>query len=366
MAFGSRTLKYSGPSGKLTARGGEYRQVWHCTVTDPLDGPITIFNYFKLNGPYFGSYYQNGNETDLTSILSEIDVPQHIDGSATEYVVVCSYTPMSISSPEQRPSPSRRDKETGNPTPRPWRWQPEISVVFTPQQVPVYEAVYLSGFTGKRAELVSPGSAFIPSNSNMVPFDPPLEKDDNRLTLRIKDWRILFNIDEAKSTINAVNKFPVRFSNAKYHPVTGKLIEGYYGNFAEHSLKVTGIDAAYRWEVNEDIETEYYEISIDVQWREKGWHEFVVDRGLSITVDDGRDNGRGSKFSMSPLKNAATFTPVQGMDGEPITDPVLLNGDGEVLPAGQLPVYLEYKLYTEVDYTKDPFLNLYFTQASPV
>lgn len=367
MAFGSRKLKFSGPSGKLTSNGAEYRQVWHCTVTDPLDGPITVFNYFKANGPYIGSHYQNGNESDTGSFLDEIDVPQHIDGSATEYQVVCTYKPLSISGgsgkEQNRQSGLRRDRELSTPTTKPWRWNPELSVVFSPQQVPVYQAEYLSGFKGDLGDVITPGTMRMPCNSACVIFDPPLEKDDNRLTLRIKTHMLFFNVDLAKSTINCVNKFPVQFGIFTLDGL-GRPKEGIYGNFAETTLKVSSIEAAYRLEHTADDEHEYYEVNIEIQWRDAGWHEFVLDRGISITVEEGRDNGRGGKFSMAPAKNAANSTPVQGMDGEPITEPVLLNGSGGTLPDWADPNYIEYKLYTEINYATDPFLSPYF-KVSP-
>lgn len=369
MAFGSRTLKFSGPSGKITSNGAEYRQVWHCTLTDALDGPVTIFNYFKANGPYIGDHYVNGNETDLASFLDEIDVPQHIDGSATEYSVVCTYRPISVSGGGAgnqggggRRSEVRRDRDTGTPTAEPTRWRSEISVSFLPQQTPVYLAEYVGGFTGNTAISTPPGTMLMPTNSADTVFDPPLEKDDNRLTIRIKFYKKIFNVDEAKSTINRVNKFPVRFGRFKTLP-TGALLEGIYGNFAEGTLKVSSIDGAPRIEHTADVEQEYYEINIEVQWRDAGWHEFVVDRGLSFAVKAGVANGRGGRFSADPEVNAAPHTPIQGIDGEPITEPTLLDGDGKTLKEGEPPVYLEYKLYTEIDFAEDPFLGTFFYPA---
>ncbi len=366
MAFGSRKLKFSGPSGKLTSSGAEYRQVWHCTVTDPLDGPVTVFNYFKINGPYIGDFYTNGNESDSASFLDEIDVPQHIDGSATEYQVVCTYKPLSISgglgdAQGGRRSGIRRDYETGTPTAKPWRWHYELSVSFSPHQVPVYRAEYVSGLVGKAALLTTPGTMVMPRNSANTVYDPPLEKDDNRLILRIKIYRRLFNIDLAKSTINTVNKHQVTFGIFESDKL-GKPFEGIYGNFAEGTLKVASIDAAYRLEHTADEEIEFYEVNIEVHWRDTGWREFVVDRGLNIAQKAGEANGRGGVFSADPQPNGGLSTPIQGADGEPITEPQLLDGNGRTLGAGLDPVYLEYKLYTEIDYATDPFLGAIFVR----
>lgn len=367
MAFESRTLKFSGPSGKLTSSGAEYRQVWHCTVTDPLDGPITVFNYFKTNGPYIGDFYTNGNESDAASFLDEIDVPQHIDGSATEYQVVCTYKPLSItggSGNEQggRRSGIRRDYETDRPTAKPWRWEPELSVSFSPQQVPVYQAEYVSGLVGQAALTTAPGTMVMPRNSANTVYDPPLEKDDNRLILRIKTHTLFFNVDLAKSTINTVNKFSVTFGRYNVDAL-GRPKEGIYGNFAEGTLKVASIEGAYRLEHTSDEEHEYYEINIEIHWRDTGWREFVVDRGLNIAQKAGEANGRGGFFSAGPQPNGGLSTPIQGADGEPITEPQLLDGDGHTLGAGLDPVYLEYKLYTEIDYATDPFLGGWFIRA---
>ena len=328
MAVTSRTLKHSGPSGKLTSSGAEYTQIYHVTVNDPLDGPVTIFSYFRNNGPYFGSYYQNGNDIDAQSYVDSIDVPEHLAGSATEYSVQVTYKPLNTGGGGSdsgggggRSSDVRPSRDTGAPTELPWLWRPEVSIAFNPTTVPVYEAEYLEGFKGGTGIKVPPGSKVMPHNSAFVTFDPPIEKDLSRLTLRLKQWFLFLHSEYATHIIDSTNQ------NLLIVDLTGKTLAGVdYGfkaRFNVNTLKISNVDASFTRSYFETIaggreRVEYYETTIEVHYNPDGWDERVVDRGLHELRRVGYPDGSGGYYTKAELGGDSRLDPIAGIDGEPV------------------------------------------------
>lgn len=357
MTVSSYIVHQSGPSGKLTAKSTEYTRTLKFKVTDPNDGPVTIFAYLLANGPFIGSTYSEGNDSDGFAYLEEIDVPQRENGSTDVWVVRLKY---------KTPSDDSKNKPdtTGSITPLPWNWRPEVSIGFAQHQEPCYQADYISGFTHV-PQKVGVNTTMTPVNSTLAEaFDPPIMRDQSRMVIRIRSWSLDFSATQATAAVDRVNKFGVDFApflRTNY----GGVAHGLLGHFTEFTLKVANVDMVPKRDtftiLGFQYVIEYFEINTEVHYDPHGWRDPIVDRGTMRIAEPGGPDGRGGTFSMTDFPaGVPPAAKIIDADGMPVGSPVLLDGAGNPKALAAPPVYITYRKYEEVNFASLPFTRVVF------
>lgn len=157
-------------------------------------------------------------------------------------------------------------------------------------------------------DLDTSGNAIV--NSAGDPFDPGETKNDTRPVLRVQLNQATFSLALSYANRDAVNNGtwmgaahgivkadPVRYQRL-WHPICG-------------------------W---------YFSCQYAFQFNPDGWHKKPLDCGFKQIVS-------------GKLVNIVDQT------GAPITSPAKLNGSGVVAAAGATPIYLDFQIYPEVDFS---------------
>jgi len=148
-------------------------------------------------------------------------------------------------------------------------------------------------------------------NSADEPFDPPPSDEVYDLVMAVEvNWGS-FDALQAAQYINAINSDVF-----------------FYGIFSPATVRCTRFSGTPDRVAN----LEYYKVSLEFAARADGWKRRLLDQGYRIktgTDDDGN----------------TTYQQLKDEDGNLLTQPVLLDGNGERLAAGQPPVYLESNKY---------------------
>jgi len=172
-------------------------------------------------------------------------------------------------------------------------------------------------------------------NSAGQPFDPLPTADDNRLTLVISRFEQVYDKREMLKFVDAVNDDP-------------------FQGFDPGQAKIKGIPAVQHFENNQQL----WKVTYTIQFKEEGWNLFILDQGRYQAINDNADPDGAPLTSAS---NRGKITPIVDAEtGEPISDPVLLDGNGFPLqgPDAQ-PVFLKdpggFKIYKRKPFAK---LNL--------
>lgn len=341
MSATGHRLKYSGPTGTLTASGASYTAAYIVETNNVLDGPVTVWQYVLTNIATIGSAYVCGNDSDAASFLKEISIPQHEPGSQNYWSVTLSYEPK----PPQDDNETPRN-EDGDVVDDPRDEAADISIRYALESEVVEKAIYRGGMThGKLAD----GDEVVPQNSALDPFDPPLEKDSPIQVIRVKTTVDNWNGDQADTYFNAVNSERIQF----------KAWTDCTQRYARRTLKINAIDAQQIWNsVDEDYD---FEVTIELHYKKSGWRVEVVDRGHMTMLEAGDPDGRGGTVSPSDLPAGVLSKKIPvDHDGLSNIGPVLLNGAGKLLPLGDDNVYITYQLYEELNILGCPTLDEVF------
>lgn len=349
MAVVRITLHWAGSTGSRSREQREYTAVYAVETSDQRDQAAVVSDAFDgVNAPGLSTPYVYGNDIDTDALCDRID-PQREPGSGTKWQVTLHYATI------QRRDEQRDDPDTGLPTSDPLCWVDDVELIPLTVTRPVEKATYRSGFVGDSAVMCPAGTEIIPVNSAMVPFDPPLEREDRRTLLRYTTRKDTYNpvLDDFAQ---AVNSEDVTFFFA-YQALT-VTIPKYKGQvvhvsqkFATASIPFFGLTQLRKyWELR-------YEILIDWVY---GHRRQVIDRGLHAGGWAGSPDGKGG--TISPGSDPEGFLVagrprarvLTGGDGHAITEPVLLNGAGQPLVPGAAaaltPVYLTYTVDREVSF----------------
>lgn len=352
MSIVGRRLLFSGPSAKATRAGTEWKQVWQYQTNDPLDGPQVILDHLAANGPWFGAAYSNGNDYDRWSLVEEIEIPQHATGAAEFWQVNISYKPASGGGGLD---PKPRQGDDGEYYEEPWMWSAEVSTSVQQVSVPVDEARYITGFTHVPPRVEE--DKLIPfTNSTLVEkHDPPLERDDAHMIIKIKSWHLKIDFDFVQIFLNTVNNRKMVFNSPDYE-----------GTFPAYTIRFVNFEMTERREIltfgGIRRFMKFYETVAELHYNPHGWRIDVVDRGTMRGALPHEPNGRGGIVTyVTPLGGVAAAKIVD-FDGLPVGTPVLLDGGGQpqdwsVLGVGAtrpptvapVPVKISWKIYRETD-----------------
>ena len=345
--------------GKLGPKGAEYTQVWQHRLTTSSEGPITIWNHFKLNRPYFGDIYQVGDvESDAGSYLQEMDTPERAKGAENIWTTTLHYKPLTDDSKVQ----PHKDG-SGALTTNPLDFRPKVSIAYAGHTKPVEKATYRAGFLHV-PELVAADTVRPITNSNLVePFDPPFEKDQSRKVIRIRLNTLYFRDDHADSYIDSLNLTTLNWAPELAGTVAG-LPWGITRetSYAPYTLKVANITASPRRESFEisDVryDVEYYEVEVEIHYDRDGWRIEALDRGLHRGAQPGDPDGRGGSLSLTDAPaGVPLIAAIVDNDGLAVNHPVLLNGAGQPLRDLTAPVFITYSQYREQDLSNCEYIR---------
>lgn len=326
---GFATPVWEGQTGSFKIDGSEITAVYQVEVNNPLDGPQTVVLARGL--PPIGSFYLVGNDANPLLTLREM-TPTRVTGTRLLWHVACKYQ-----SPNSDQSQSGTD-EDGKPQKDPRHWHDEIEIGYAGHTGPLEKATLVSPDLGRFRRIGDEGP---PINSAGEVFSPPAERDLSRFVLRITKNLNSYPVGNAKDYLDAINSdnftinkrklgfvFPVKKYQAKMRNVSGRL------SFAN--------EIAY-WPVT-------YEMEIDTRG---DWRFDLIDKGFAAALNPGDQDGNGGTLSANDFVNGMPrLKQFTDTDGNPFTEPQLLDGTGKLLAPGKPAVYIKYAGYTEKPFAK--------------
>jgi hypothetical protein len=323
----SAKLHWRGATGAHELSGGpSYTGVWQVNTTNPLEQAQTILQWFRANVMELGAAYTYAADTvGSTAKASRMRADRDLNSTGTWFVVV-DFEP---------PKDEKGETESGEHSWDPIDWRPRISCSTLQYSKPVERAQFYGGYHGAALLAIPVGSFTVPMASNLVPFDPPLERDDSRLSIRIERNMAAFDADEAEEVVNAINLFGYRID--KY---------GFTASCPELTLRIREWSTNLRRQNNVD----FWETSCTLERKRDTWIEDVVDRGRLKRALAGDPDGRGGSYSSGDIPaGAPAVGGMTGPDEEPITDALLLDGDGQPLNLAMQPLVPVYGRWLAYD-----------------
>ncbi len=265
----------------------EWTVAWRVQTDDPTIGPKQIRDEIRVQAVDYYSY--TDDEVDTDSWLRKIEVHQDQDDPLF-WIGLATYS---------------NEEWNLDPLLRP----AEVFIDGVPFNSPLVTELSIDAnndgfFTG--AEI---GRTVL--NTATDPFDPPIEVDDSKTTIRIVRNEAVFTASYHKEWNNTVNKTAFR-------------------GFAIGTLKL-GLASQNQWERG----VEYFKVTYTLQehgGRDEGgnplkWDPHILNRGFRYRV-----SGAGAL--------------IRALDGgTPVSQPVMLAANGDKLAADGTPIYLDFVGY---------------------
>lgn len=314
-------------NGSVEKSGGrKYSAPYLVKVEYATDGPVAILNHFRDNGPWVGSTFSYGNETDTTVKCTGITAPQRVP-SSREYWT-CSATYEAPDSQEEK-----KDHE-GNPTETPADFRMNIQSNSASFQVPVGKAWNIDAFPvpGKTSSFERAAGTLGPVvNSAGVVLDPPLMTQASETVWRVTGYHETLMMTWLDDTVvNRINALELTWD---------ELVTKHYGVesdvFDPYTIKVTSAGASVKWW--RDIV--YYEYQFEFRIRRRaeeiddiidGWLEYVLDRGISRRAGAADPDGTGGTVNQADIEEGmARVAPILDVTGRRTPELILLDGAGQ-------------------------------------
>lgn len=260
-------------------------------VNHIFDGPITIYNDARC--PKLGSSYILGTEVSLGCVAQGFKWQQH-GGSTDE----------------------------GSSTVGRWKWTVDVeyaTIDKEEKQPPGVEQAKVSYDTETYDELLAKDVNSVDViNSCQQPFDPPPVVERSRMIVRVEKSLAGFDAGFAMQCQDAVNSQP-------------------FLGFPANTLRITKISA----QPQDNNGIPFYSVSVEMQHRESIGTLDLGQPHQAHILDAGRY--QKGPDPTGPLRK------IVDDDGDAMTDPVPLNGNGYRLTGGE-PVYKHFKRYRTLDY----------------
>jgi len=320
-----------------------YRVTYRVDLPVSNSGPNAAIAALGLQ--MFTSTYSYGIDIpDPLAVLIDIAVPRRAGGDKLldKWLVDCIFE----WDQSQRPEP-------GVATVEPF---------YLTESEPIVRAEYLGAFEDNQGVL-SPlptgsqsfdvGKPYPISNSARVPIIPSPERDAAKPAYRVRWTRERADFDFTQF-INRMNQTQVTLTAANIrHGVVGQVQPyiTFQKQFAAETIRLRDV------QVSPVI---YY----GKQWFEHTL-EFIedkafideLDRGVTARAEPGEPDGRGGTYSGGDFPDGASGTrEITDPDGNPVSDPVLLDGRGQprVGSEAKKPVYLRWRKYELADFNQLP------------
>jgi len=313
-----------------------------------------------------GDTYAISGETDSTAGLKRVDVTLK-PGSKNPYVFMAR---LAFEDPD--PDSDSGQDSSGNPSVNPLDWRPTVELRTMQTFKPAEKARYIGGYIGKADTVLKTRQQNDPDNrtalvcSNLYErFDPPAEIEDSWSVLRVT--RNYSNFD---STVDDAIRPNIVNDQAIWFQARGisKIIPPYAGKVRDLVVlpkRYNGIEGAGLPPF--DYVTVSAEIVIIDNWQDD-WRLRPVDRGYKVRRMVGDPDGApyvagtgGGYVTDEPPAGQPPIDWALDSNGEPVTEPILLNGDGQPLitQAGSVeePVFSEWQYYEELNWFTLPFFQ---------
>jgi hypothetical protein len=312
----------------------EYVTVYHVTTNDQNDGPQIVVDADGL--PVIGNQYTGvGNDEDLNAYCVSL-TPTRVPGSLYLWRVVAKWTTIPGPGLGGEGSASRKikvNKDLDEPTDDPIEFHDEMEVSSASYTAPVEKAKYIDGFHSNVENFRAPNSLGPVINSALAVYDPPIEKDDTRMVVRVTRNLRIFPWNDAKKYRDAVNSdtFTINRVAANH-------------TFQPFTCKITSIQGTFQ--ITNGVPN--WKVTYEFQVKEETWRYEVVDRGVVAGAREGDPNGRGGTISASDIVTGVPqVRRMTDPSGLPITEPVLLDGNGQPKAPEADTVYITYAIYNE-------------------
>lgn len=185
------------------------------------------------------------------------------------------------------------------------------------------------------------------TNSAWQQYDPPPDADYSRLGVTI--------------TRNHF-RFPTVLMG-KYQDVVNRdnfiiNINGFYLKVPKFAAKMQSISGAREFADESPFWSVRYEFHLDLY---RGWRVDLLDRGYVETKEDTETSELDNNGDNYPTATHKQLQVVIDDKGMPMSEPVLLDGEGKKLSPDGTPVYIRYAIYQE-----RPFSPLLFDRPGPI
>lgn len=362
MAFTSYELAGAQPlTGSQTDGEYSFSITWRLLASAGDDGPDAALDYVVANIARYRDAYRL-EAVPATSESSESSSPSatvdqnsraqlktiectRVVGSASPWVWLAKLT---YEEPEN--AGGEGEKPDGSSTGDPTEFAAEIEISTVQYQKPCDKAVYKSGYSGVAHAKVNDTTRRPICNSALCVFDPPPEVDDHRWVIRIKKNLAALDCDTVKC--NVVNSAAITIS---YRGVS-KTIPAYCGKTRD--ITATPVKhPVIGWYVQ-------VQLFIDVNERDD-WRLEILDRGFSARAMKNDPDGHGGVIyddSRTFVEEIAPQRRLVDADGNPCSEPQLLNGNGQPIVTFKnitgtiTPKYGVWAYYAEEDFGSWPIL----------
>ena len=375
MTVTSVSKSWRGSSGSRSLQDKTYVVHYRVVTDDATDGVRRIIEHFEDTDdlPFLGDTYTYegpGIVQDDGVALWKIEPARDME-SGTSWDVALHYK-----TPDD---PAKKDggggggggvdgvgeTEEGEPTNDPLSFSGSVEISYQDFTRPVESGTYRSGMnaavitnadgsTQQPSEQILGGPDTVGPlvNSALVPYNPPLERNATRIQLRYTKNLAEYPQQAAAQYHRAVNDDAVTFHFKR---------EGLKFALYPYSAQCVAIDGAFTETNGVTFWRVTWTLIIDDEF---GFRPRIVDRGLPARAMYGDPDGRGG-FITSTEGDQLRWRRLTDKNGNPISEPVLLDGNGQPLVIADdgapiEPVYLTYSIYREL-----PFWMIGIPVAAP-
>lgn len=310
-------------SAKLT-----YRAAFRVKCSDTLDTAKQVYDHFMLTAdlPWLGRVFHVANGFDVDAVCKSL-VADPVPDSNGHFVVQATFEP------EDGPGGEVGQTAGGEASEDPADWHDDIDVSYTQISQPVYDALFL-GFDppGIVNGHLAPGLRHAIVNSANIPLDPTIEAMVDITVVRISKYAAGFDDFQNRNYRNAINDAAGTISKPDYN---------FSVTFGQYEAKINAPGTTFL--IANGIPC--HRQTIEVHINPLTWAWKIVDKGMNRRTEPGDPNldGAGGSYSEADFElGEPRHAPIKDADGYPISEPVLLDGKGQPLPAGRPPVYLKW------------------------
>ena len=308
-----------------------------------LDGPATVLA--GVNRVLLTSTYQYGNDVDPQAVLTGLSAPRRAGGDKlkTTWIVEAIYE----FDVEQRPDLQGV----------------QVEPFYLAEPEPIVKAKYHGAYTlvgGNFVRKTFPAGeetyeetyVYPIGNSSYIPILPAPERDRHKAAYRVS-WNQAFFFD-FQPYLDKMNSSPFTLNGVSVRYVQPGVTQAkmpFIKSFPAESLRLRDVQQVIRQFQGFD----WYSTTLEFVEDERFLNE--LDRGVSARAKPGDPDGRGGTYSVGDFPEGAPQSrPINGPDGNPITEPVLLDGRGRPLDtlSPGFEVYLRWEKYPTANFNDLP------------
>ncbi len=319
---------------------------YRATVSSGLDGPVTILN----NGSapkLFQTTYQYGNDADTGAVCVNVSTPKRSGAGKQDW-----YWDF-----EAEFVYDRANIPSHNPV--------KIEPFYIQGQAPVTRATFVGFFkyTGSNSNwvetsvagspLVKNSSRGVITNSALTPILPAPERRVATPAYRVT-WtkRTAFDYTPYINTVNnslITLSAPDKVVGPPAFEFSGAQQTIFSKQFPANTLLLADVQST----IVQIYDQNWYQYTLELH--EDDHIHYELDRGLAEYSGSGEEDGRGGTFNTGDFPDGVPKQRIiKDPSGHEITDPVLFNGAGKVMPV-QDPkeaIYLGWQKYFTSDFTE--------------